>query len=795
MTDVKKHFVFRLNDHGQGPELVRQIFLERGWLEFDDDTQHESDWNMWWRTSRFRICDYENIFPWQRLNHYPKSTGITKKDCLVRNLRRMKGVHGAGVFNFSPLSFNLPNDYTRYVAEYGKLRSKMDPRLFSWICKPADMSRGRGIFLFRDISELQYDCNAVVQQYIANPLLIGGYKFDIRIYVAVPSFHPLTVYVFQEGIVRFSTEKYDLSSLHNVFAHLTNTSINKHSPSYTADKERIGPGCKWTITQLRYYLHQNDLDDTLLWTKITNIIILTLLIQAPQVPKERNCCELYGFDILIDENLKPWLLEVNFSPALNTDCQVDIMVKKPMLHSLLDMLNFKESDKERGGLEKRINNGRITARARMKSGKGTRSDPIDRTQSSSRLSQRGGIQRMSSTISSVYKGSDVTIFDETLSFIQQDNPAIDKKGDENVCFGLPLVHPSDDDKDDSDTQSEHWSVKSDFIEQDICVSQSGRFTPLKSNWTFNSQLLEKVPSTLERIGTASSVVRKLESTSVYSAKGDKISLKSLSHSDSAYSSFSDNSDKVPVTSSNTKDRIYSHRRKSFSLQSEILSETSKNNVFQIKSLRPNENSNSLRKLSNRSFTPVNNQTSNRIYGRPRVDVSISKSFDRAPSRNFVSRSSSRFGNVNNARSDIDTNQRSQSQMLVSSMSSIHKLAREKGTINLGLNGTSKKPITTPKLKPRSKSISIQNNRSRGPPPRIGDFFLVFPFNEGTLKAANTTLDPHYIIKETQKLVKELKLDIDKNKGDVKVGGHIPYGSGMEAERLWGPLKPPAEETF
>ena len=116
MSDGKKTFIFRLNDRGQGPELIKQVFLERGWTEYDEDVQHESDWNLWWRTSRFRLCDYENIFMWQRLNHYPKSTGITRKDCLVRNLKRMKGVHGAGVYNFSPLSFNLPHILYNHLA-------------------------------------------------------------------------------------------------------------------------------------------------------------------------------------------------------------------------------------------------------------------------------------------------------------------------------------------------------------------------------------------------------------------------------------------------------------------------------------------------------------------------------------------------------------------------------------------------------------------------------------------------------------------------------------------------------
>ena len=164
MTHNDQHaqppFVFRLNDHGQGPDLVRQIFLERGWVEFDEETHDEWDWNLWWKTSRFRSCEHEQLLPCQRLNHYPRATAITKKDSLARNIKRMLGIFGPNVYNFCPIAFNLPNDYTRFVAQYTKSKEK---NAVYWICKPADMSRGRGIFLFKDLSDLQYDCNAVVQ--------------------------------------------------------------------------------------------------------------------------------------------------------------------------------------------------------------------------------------------------------------------------------------------------------------------------------------------------------------------------------------------------------------------------------------------------------------------------------------------------------------------------------------------------------------------------------------------------------------------------------------------------------
>lgn len=86
---------------------------------------------------------------------------------------------------------------------------------------------------YSDIADLQYHRKAVVQQYIARPLLIGGYKFDLRLYAVCPSLQPLTIYIYQEGLARFATERYDLSSLDNHYSHLTNTSINRQVFSLT----------------------------------------------------------------------------------------------------------------------------------------------------------------------------------------------------------------------------------------------------------------------------------------------------------------------------------------------------------------------------------------------------------------------------------------------------------------------------------------------------------------------------------------------------------------------------------
>lgn len=268
---------------------------------------------------------------------------LSLKDFLVRNLRRMRATCGSSLYDFSPIAFILPNDYTRFLAEHENLHLSRERSAY-WICKPVDLSRGRGIFIFQDLKDLVYDGPVILQRYISDPLLVSGYKFDLRIYVCVKSFHPLTVYIHQEGLVRFATEKYDLSSLRNLYAHLTNTSINKLGPFYTAYKERVGPGCKWTMNRFRHFLQSQDMNELLLWQRINNIVTLTLLTIAPSVPLCANCVELFGFDVLIDGRFKPWLLEVNYSPALTLDCQADFVVKKALVSDLIDLMNYSASD-------------------------------------------------------------------------------------------------------------------------------------------------------------------------------------------------------------------------------------------------------------------------------------------------------------------------------------------------------------------------------------------------------------------------------------------------------------------
>ncbi|XP_072940753.1 probable tubulin polyglutamylase TTLL2 isoform X2 [Epargyreus clarus] len=339
--DCDEPFIYRLNDNGSGPSLLIKVCAERGWRMYQGYSSNEERWNLWWRSSAFPAACYKTLGDWQFMNHIPKGGSICRKDSLSRLLRCMRRIYGS-IYDFSPPCFHLPLEYAKFVSECSRLRRSEDGSSnVVWIHKPVAQSQGRGIFLFRSVCEMRCGSAAVVQRYIERPLLIAGYKFDLRLYVCVPGYRPLTAYMYAEGLARFGTDKYTLTDIHNPYRHLTNSSLNKTGPRYAECKDRIGSGCKWTLKQVRRALVGRwGAAEWLVWQRVRALVSLTLLAQAAGTPPARNCFEFYGFDVLLDDSLKPWLLEVNLSPALAADCEADVIVKQPMLHELFDLLGL-----------------------------------------------------------------------------------------------------------------------------------------------------------------------------------------------------------------------------------------------------------------------------------------------------------------------------------------------------------------------------------------------------------------------------------------------------------------------
>ena len=68
------------------------------------------------------------------------------------------------------------------------------------------------------------------------------------------------------------------------------------------------------------------------------LIIHSLKAVQPVIINDRHCFECYGYDVLIDDDLKPWLVEVNASPSLSTTTENDRMSKCNLVRDIYNVV-------------------------------------------------------------------------------------------------------------------------------------------------------------------------------------------------------------------------------------------------------------------------------------------------------------------------------------------------------------------------------------------------------------------------------------------------------------------------
>ncbi|XP_030904596.1 tubulin polyglutamylase TTLL5 isoform X2 [Melopsittacus undulatus] len=322
--------------------LVRSILTAHG---FHEAQPGSSDYNLMWTGSHLKTYLLRSLTDIQKVNHFPRSYELTRKDRLYKNVSRMQLAHGFKTFHILPRTFILPTEYQNFCSTYSKDRGP-------WIVKPVASSRGRGVYLINNPSQIVLGDNILVSRYISNPLLIDDFKFDVRLYVLVTSYDPLVIYLYEEGLARFATVRYDQASknIKNQFMHLTNYSVNKKSGDYVScdDPEVEDYGSKWSMSAMLRYLKQEGKDTAALMASVEDLIIKTVISAELAiatackhfVSHRDTCFELYGFDVLIDDTLKPWLLEVNLSPSLACDAPLDLKIKASMLSDMFTLVGF-----------------------------------------------------------------------------------------------------------------------------------------------------------------------------------------------------------------------------------------------------------------------------------------------------------------------------------------------------------------------------------------------------------------------------------------------------------------------
>lgn len=308
---------------------------------------------------------------------------------MARNLELMKKEFPRE-YSFYPTTYVLPQS----MSTFKSLFAPSGHSKTVYIIKPSGGAQGKGIFLTRKLEDVEHiNTVCVAQEYIHNPLLIDKKKFDLRIYVLVTSCSPLRVYLFRDGLVRICAEEYERPNTSNMderCMHLTNYAVNKHSDKYERDDKgsTLGnAGCKRSIAWFVDWLqneHGDAADD--LWSKIGEMCVLTIMSILPVLQREYSstferqgsipnhdpdsfgnsgrpdenvaaatttenikgrsrCFEILGFDIMIDSDLKPSLIEVNHLPSWGTDSPLDEAIKSRAITQALSAINVSSHDK------------------------------------------------------------------------------------------------------------------------------------------------------------------------------------------------------------------------------------------------------------------------------------------------------------------------------------------------------------------------------------------------------------------------------------------------------------------
>lgn len=181
----------------------------------------------------------------------------------------------------------------------------------------------------------------VAQQYITNPLLIQGRKFHLRLWMVVTSHCPLRAYLYNQGLVLFSSEVYDRSrpvdgpGVKPAVGHVTNFARNEDT-------------WVWGLEQLQQQLGQQKWQQ--LWEQMrVNTALTAAAVLGPMraahrwlQPSINNYgFQMLGLDYLVDDQMHPWLLEVNSAPsimAVHSDPETCRLIKATKQAMLADMV-------------------------------------------------------------------------------------------------------------------------------------------------------------------------------------------------------------------------------------------------------------------------------------------------------------------------------------------------------------------------------------------------------------------------------------------------------------------------
>lgn len=286
------------------------------------------DWDLLWAHDYpYLTMNLKNLKPHQRVNHFPGCGFITNKVDL-----------STSGLPFLPKAFKLPNDkmkFLEYITDHPKslFVEKHNEHRFIQIKEPQDINLDSN--------------NSFVQEFIQNPFLVDGYKFDIGVYVVVTSIDPLRVYMYTGDVLfRYCPVKYHPFDAENIDKYVVGDDYlpTWDVPSLGRYYNKFQANMKGAFDA---YVRDQYKDPLQVWAQVEDIIRRTIQSKEKDIAgilknyKTKNFFELMRFDLIIDENLKVILMEANMSPNLSSaHFKQNRLLYEQILYSVFNLLSI-----------------------------------------------------------------------------------------------------------------------------------------------------------------------------------------------------------------------------------------------------------------------------------------------------------------------------------------------------------------------------------------------------------------------------------------------------------------------
>ncbi|XP_004524318.1 tubulin polyglutamylase TTLL6 [Ceratitis capitata] len=276
-------------------------------IGYEETAIDDTNWTLLWAHEYpFRSLSerMRNLLPSQTVNHFPGIGFITSKVDL-----------STSALPFMPKAFRLPeqrNEFEKY--SQGKPNSLFVEK----------HNNHRSISIRPPSAVNLSSTDSFIQEFVDNPFLVDGYKFDIGVYVVLTSINPLMVYMYSGDVLfRYCPEKYYPFDTENVDKYVVgdNYLATWDVPSLKKYFDTFGGSMRAAFDA---YVRDQSLDPSVIWIQVEDIIRQTIfsklnnIIMAMRPFKKGNFFELLRFDLILDDNLQVYLMEVNMSPNLSS---------------------------------------------------------------------------------------------------------------------------------------------------------------------------------------------------------------------------------------------------------------------------------------------------------------------------------------------------------------------------------------------------------------------------------------------------------------------------------------------